>query len=652
MANAFGKLVVGGGALVLSYRFFNASIDSFTQKNKYSVKSMKERSKFRPEVRAKNLNRNAIINEIKNQSFDVIIVGGNLEASELALDLSSSGEKILLIDTEDFDSNLSEKFLLPCSNKDLFLHLKNSESLSEIILDMRYKDKDFEYLKNAPHMTSVIENVLLYPDYLSLLKGYLHHKFSDILLNKPPKFSSRFSTKVPPWADERKIVGGVLVHNIIYDTCRLNLATILSAVDYGTTALNHVAITSIIGKNEEDILEVHLKDTLAKTEVSLKSKNIIKMKKSDEADEIAYCFKINKSLLDANHGFDFGNSDALLYTDAQAEESIASVLSCNDHREAFQLLKKLISKYDILRKGDLTSFQISKNLGFSWESIDANALNKDYILRKGDNSSNYLMDSNFAWKESDFNGAQNFKSHMNPITGKVIKTKYCLRGSHGWFPELHRVISSKYGLPLDLAKHLVAKFGDKAADIAEKVTMTNIDDLRTSIIEVETTVACDEMCVTVKDACKRIKVKYPEEVQIVAKTMQNYYHWTDKETKNHETVATEWLKDKDKLESWKIFKHSEFDENTTFLNKEKDFFKANASKFGKINQSLIEQHLKNSNIEYFSKVDYSLLNEILREVDAECNGMYNEEEFLELMKIIYVKTPEEVIENHINSYNE
>ena len=37
MANAFGKLVVGGGAVVLSYRFFNATLDSFTQKNKYSV---------------------------------------------------------------------------------------------------------------------------------------------------------------------------------------------------------------------------------------------------------------------------------------------------------------------------------------------------------------------------------------------------------------------------------------------------------------------------------------------------------------------------------------------------------------------------------------------------------------------------------------
>ena len=50
MAAAFGKLIVGGGTLVLSYRFFNTNLDSFAQKNKYSLKSIEEISICNPEI--------------------------------------------------------------------------------------------------------------------------------------------------------------------------------------------------------------------------------------------------------------------------------------------------------------------------------------------------------------------------------------------------------------------------------------------------------------------------------------------------------------------------------------------------------------------------------------------------------------------------
>jgi hypothetical protein len=44
-----------------------------------------------------------------------------------------------------------------------------------------------------------------------------------------------------------------------------------------------------------------------------------------------------------------------------------------------------------------------------------------------------------------------------------------------------------------------------------------------------------------------------------------------------------------------------------------------------------------------------MLDKILRGIDIEKNGEFTENEFLQIMKSIHVKTPEVVIENHVQN---
>ena len=55
------------------------------------------------------LNRNSIINELKENTFDLVIVGGGITGAGILLDASSRGMKVALIEKGDFASGTSSK---------------------------------------------------------------------------------------------------------------------------------------------------------------------------------------------------------------------------------------------------------------------------------------------------------------------------------------------------------------------------------------------------------------------------------------------------------------------------------------------------------------------------------------------------------------
>ena len=71
MASTLGKLLVGGGTIVISYRLSNTLIESVSKRNKYSEKSVKERLKRKP--KKLSLNRDALWDQAKEDKYDALI---------------------------------------------------------------------------------------------------------------------------------------------------------------------------------------------------------------------------------------------------------------------------------------------------------------------------------------------------------------------------------------------------------------------------------------------------------------------------------------------------------------------------------------------------------------------------------------------------
>ena len=104
MAATIGKLFFGGGAVFLGYKFGNSTIDSFTQKSRYTEKNIHERMRLKPGGKLEE--RKKMIEGLTSEMLDVLIIGGNLKTSQVALDSASRGLKTGLVDSEDFNSKI------------------------------------------------------------------------------------------------------------------------------------------------------------------------------------------------------------------------------------------------------------------------------------------------------------------------------------------------------------------------------------------------------------------------------------------------------------------------------------------------------------------------------------------------------------------
>ena len=104
MAATIGKLFFGGGAVFLGYKFGNSTIDSFTQKSRYTEKNIHERMRLKPGGKLEE--RKKMIEGLTSEMLDVLIIGGNLKTSHVALDSASRGLKTGLVDSEDFNSKI------------------------------------------------------------------------------------------------------------------------------------------------------------------------------------------------------------------------------------------------------------------------------------------------------------------------------------------------------------------------------------------------------------------------------------------------------------------------------------------------------------------------------------------------------------------
>ena len=290
MANIIGKLVFGGGAVFLGYKFGNSTIDSFSQNSKYTEKKIHERMRMKPGGTIEN--RSKIIDSLKSELLDVLVVGGNLKASRAALDSASRGLKTGLIDSEDFDSSIDLHFRNSKhtgSFPKVIERLKNNNmDLMEKILNMENAEENLQYLKSAPRLASVSNMLILIPNWSDFSLQYAGNKLSDVLVNKPPKFSTKLMfksdvMKTVPWCDPESFVGGVEVSEVLFDINRVNLATVISAAQWGSLNLNNCKVVNV--EKKDDFLLVGLEDKIADVCYEVKTKVLLKIDNEENQTE-------------------------------------------------------------------------------------------------------------------------------------------------------------------------------------------------------------------------------------------------------------------------------------------------------------------------------------------------------------------------------
>jgi glycerol-3-phosphate dehydrogenase len=222
-----------------------------------------------------NLNRTAIASNLRNESFDMLIIGGGITGAGIALDAASRGLKVALVEKNDFASGTSSK------------------STKLIHGGLRYlKQFDFWLVKEVGSERAIIHNLaphLVVPDkmILPIIENGTYGswltsiglKIYDILASvegddKRKMLDKEEALLKEPLLPEDVLEGAGYYAEYRTDDARLTIEVLKTAVRHGALALNYCEITKLTYTNGK-ISGALAHDLLQNESLVLKAKYVI-----------------------------------------------------------------------------------------------------------------------------------------------------------------------------------------------------------------------------------------------------------------------------------------------------------------------------------------------------------------------------------------
>ncbi len=227
------------------------------------------------EIPFSNLNRKETFQKITKEKFDLVVIGGGITGAGIALDASSRGLKVLLLEKGDFASGTSSK-----STKLIHGGLRYLKQFDFWLVKEVGSERAIVH-KLAPHL--VIPEKMLLP----LIEGGSYGKWLtsiglkvyDILAqvsgdDKRQMLEKKEALKLEPLLPKKILNGAGYYAEYRTDDARLTLENIKTSLQFGTHAINYAKVTDFEYENEK-VAGVKFTDEVFGDEYSVFSKYVI-----------------------------------------------------------------------------------------------------------------------------------------------------------------------------------------------------------------------------------------------------------------------------------------------------------------------------------------------------------------------------------------
>ena len=243
-----------------------------TKSTNQNMLSVKEEGPIRFSI----LDRATQLQRAKKERFDLIIIGGGVTGAGIALDASSRGMNVCLIEKNDFASGTSNK-----STKLIHGGLRYLKQL-EIGLVKESGSERAMVHKLAPHL--VVPEKMLLP----LIEGGTYGKMMtaiglkvyDFLANvegddKRKMLTAEETADKEPLLDKEQLIGGGYYAEYRTDDARLTIELLKKAASYGACVINYCEMKSFNYDEEEKIKNLHCYDYNTKSSFKLKASHYV-----------------------------------------------------------------------------------------------------------------------------------------------------------------------------------------------------------------------------------------------------------------------------------------------------------------------------------------------------------------------------------------
>jgi glycerol-3-phosphate dehydrogenase len=220
-------------------------------------------------------NRNTIIEQLSNSSFDVLIIGGGITGAGIALDATARGLKVALIEMQDFASGTSGR-----STKLIHGGLRYLKQLEFKLVAEVGKEREIIH-SIAPHLTKP-EHMLLpivkcgsLGKFSARVGMWFYEWLAGVKKSELHKVLSLEETiAAEPSLRKHNLLGGIMFYEYRTDDARLTIEVLKEGVSRGAFAINYTKATEFIYKDEK-IVGAKVIDQLTNVVYEIKAKYVI-----------------------------------------------------------------------------------------------------------------------------------------------------------------------------------------------------------------------------------------------------------------------------------------------------------------------------------------------------------------------------------------
>ena len=221
------------------------------------------------------MNRLEMINTIKKieDNLDFIVIGGGATGLGIALEASSRGYSVVLLEQSDFTKGTSSRSTKLVHGGVRYLAQGNITLVREALRERGFMKK------NAPHL--VKNQSFIIPSYKWWVKPYytIGLTFYDLLsgklsLGRSMPTSRKKTLECIPTLKTKGLKGGIIYHDGQFDDARFGINLFQTIIEKGEIALNYMKVNSFIKKNNK-IIGITAIDQENGTEFKIKAKAVI-----------------------------------------------------------------------------------------------------------------------------------------------------------------------------------------------------------------------------------------------------------------------------------------------------------------------------------------------------------------------------------------
>ena len=220
-------------------------------------------------------NRAEIISNISSGSYDVLVIGGGITGAGIALDASTRGLKVALVDMQDFAGGTSSK-----STKLIHGGLRYLKQLEFKLVAEVGKEREIVH-RNAPHLTKpepvllpIVKNGSL-GKFSARIGMWVYEWLAGVKKEEWHKVLTKEQTlKLESSLNASNLLGGILFYEYRTDDARLTIEVMKKAVETEATLLNYSKVNSFLYTNEK-ISGAVIEDQFTKQLVNINAKYVV-----------------------------------------------------------------------------------------------------------------------------------------------------------------------------------------------------------------------------------------------------------------------------------------------------------------------------------------------------------------------------------------